>query len=153
MVLARIFALVSVAACLVAARDTVYTDDLDAGWKFSSGSTRVNDTNEAVHAGGYTVVPVGGTAEVSFVGSGASVYFVTPANTQGSWDFFFDGESIGGVEIVRPIPEISYNERLLSSHGHAVGQHSIKIVARSAVCGVDTLFYNPGPASPDDPDD
>lgn len=52
----------------------------------------------------------GGTATVSFVGSGASVYFVTPANTKGEWKFFLDGNDVGGVDIVRAIPQIGYNE-------------------------------------------
>ncbi|EJD45327.1 hypothetical protein AURDEDRAFT_124713 [Auricularia subglabra TFB-10046 SS5] len=153
MIASRFFAFAAVAISFVAAQDTVYTDDLDAGWTFSAGSRRINDTNSAVHAGGYTVVPVGGTAEAKFFGSGASVYFVTPAGTKGEWQFFFDGNDIGGVVTANPSSEISYRGRYLSSHKHALGTHTVKIVAKSAAVGIDFLIANPGPATPLDPED
>ncbi|EJD34297.1 hypothetical protein AURDEDRAFT_176659 [Auricularia subglabra TFB-10046 SS5] len=150
---ARLLALATVAFGFVAAQDTVYTDDLDAGWTFSAGSQRINDNNAAVHDGGYTVVPVGGTAEAKFFGSGASVYFVTPKGAKGTWKFFFDGNDIGSSELVNPAPETQYGGRYLSSHGHEQKTHTVKIVAESAPFGVDFLIANPGPASPEDPED
>ncbi|EJD45320.1 hypothetical protein AURDEDRAFT_165534 [Auricularia subglabra TFB-10046 SS5] len=154
MIASRFIALgVAVAFGFVAAQDTAYTDDLSAGWTFSSGARRVNDSNPAVHNGGYTLVPVGGTAECKFSGSGASVYFVTPAGAKGRWQFFFDGSDIGGVDTSNGNGESSYRGRYLSSHGHAVKTHTVKIVAESAAVGIDFLIANPGPASPADPED
>ncbi|EJD36193.1 hypothetical protein AURDEDRAFT_174723 [Auricularia subglabra TFB-10046 SS5] len=128
-------------------------DDVDAPWTYSAGAHRVNDTNEAVWYGGYTLVPPGGTSDISFTGSGIAVWFVLPPGPAGSLQFFLDGERRLTYSFDTDIKETQYDLKLFSKHRLEIKPHTLKIVSDTLAYGVDTAIYNPGAPSDDDPSD